>query len=602
MKIMKRNLTMMLFVLTLMISLISCNKEELFNEPVVVVIEDDPTNTDDTDDNTNDPTLPCDFTLENIQPNATIIINCILDLGGQTVNLPANVTLEYEGGDIINGTLNFGDGGIIDASLLNSTLALTGSSPQVKDPTFTFEPDRWGIVEGVVSDEVATTNTSIINETISSLRGLGIDTFVIDKMDAYFGINTETRKPHAIFVPSNFNLIMSDNTNLRVQPNGLTHYALLFSWEVDNVLISGGKLWGDRNTHDYNSISSSHEWGHVIFFKAVHNGVVDNVEMHEGTGDGFYLSSSSDRNADGSLKPDRRESFNITVKNCLLDGNRRDNISLVDGRDIFIEYNTIRNTGNGNSVSPAVGLIVESREQKTPDGNSLNKWEIVENVHIRHNIFEDNFSDIVLLSGEKAYIYENTFKSTRAVTVSAAADGEIYNNKFERPEGLMSNSFAVTLESRYFANGEDRVKNYEVINNTFTGYQYAILAGGQGHKIKDNTITECKRGIILGNLRDIEFDNNTISSNVSDSFGYYTFSGETFIRNCLIKNGETDVIGTPLFFSNKNNDEAGDITIDNVDFNGRVRLEAVQNITIKNSIYSDIKLVDCNPTLINNNN
>lgn len=592
----------MVFILTIMISMISCNKDELFVEEKEVVIEE-PTDTDDTDNDDDDvnTALPCDFTLENIEPNSTIIINCILDLDGKTVDLPANVTINYEGGDIINGTINFSEGNIIDGNLLNSSLTIGGSTPQVKDPVFMFKPERWGIVQGKVSDEVALNNTGLLNSLITKTKELGATTFEIDEMDAYFGINVDTRKPHAIFVPSDFNLVMSDNTNLRVQPNGLTHYALLFSWEVDNVLISGGKLWGDRYKHDYNSISSSHEWGHTIFFKAVHNGVVDNVEMHEGTGDGFYLSSSSDRNADGSLKPDRRESFNITVKNCLINDNRRDNISIVDGKDVFIEYNTIRNGGGNNGTSPRVGVIIESREQFNPDG-TVYTWEKTENVHIRHNVFEENIAaDIVLLSGEKAYIYGNTFRSKRAVSVSAAVDGKVYDNSFERPEGLMSESTGLNLRSNYLANGVHRVTNYEVTNNTFTGYQHAIMAGGQNNKIKNNTITNCLRGISLISSIDIEFDDNKISSDLSKSYGYYTFSDEKSIKNCLIANGETNVQGLELYFSNKNNDEPGDIIIDNVDFNGDIALNNAQNITVKNSTFNDIEIKNCTPTLTNNN-
>ena len=89
-------------------------------------------------------------------------------------------------------------------------------------------------------------------------------------------------------------------------------------------------------THDYTTISSSHEWGHIIRFKGVHNAVVDNVEMHEGSGDGFEVFGVSDRLADGSLKPGKWESFNITVKNCLINDNRRQNITIADGTNIFI--------------------------------------------------------------------------------------------------------------------------------------------------------------------------------------------------------------------------------------------------------------------------
>ncbi|MBU3822290.1 right-handed parallel beta-helix repeat-containing protein [Flavobacteriaceae bacterium XHP0103] len=597
----------------------SCNNEELFIEPIIEVVEEPTTpddditteedevleeeeNTEDVDDTPVEAsTTPCDFNLSTVQSGATVVINCVMDLDGQTINLPSNVTIAYEGGDIKNGTLNFSGGSVISGELLNNTLELTGTLPTLKENEFDFIPNRWGIVEGKVSDEVASTNSDIINQTIDLVKELGVDTFLIDKLDAYFGMQDLGQSKYAsVFIPSDFSFIMTENTNLRVQPNDLEKHALLFSWNADNVLISGGKLWGDRYTHDYSG-GGSHEWGHIISFKGVHNGIVDNVEMHDGAGDGFYVWPDTDRNADGTLKPGRRESFNITVKNSLINNNRRNNISIVDGTNIFIEYNTITNGGSANSVSPAVAVIVESRATMAPDGNSLYTWEKTENVHIRHNIFEDNRADVVLLSGEKTYIYGNTFRSKSGVGIAAAADGKVYNNTFENTERLASNSKALVLESRAFSNGEYRVKNYEVTNNTFTGYQYGILANGAGHEIKDNTIINCERSITVGSSKDLEFYNNTITSNVSKSYGYYTFQTESSIKNCLITNGEINVQDKALFFTRKNNIEAGNIIIDNVDFKGDIKLNGVQNITIKNSTYDNIEIIDCSPTLINNN-
>src|SRR5690606_805290 len=71
-------------------------------------------------------TTPCDFLLSDATSNSTIEIDCRMDLKGQTVNLPAGVTLSYTGGEIINGTLNFSSQGIIDGNLLNKDLEIEG--------------------------------------------------------------------------------------------------------------------------------------------------------------------------------------------------------------------------------------------------------------------------------------------------------------------------------------------------------------------------------------------------------------------------------------------------------------------------------------------
>ena len=121
----------------------SCNNDELQTDDPVKESIKEPTDQPEG----NEITTPCGFDLSKVQANQTIVINCLLDLGGDTVNLPANVKLLYEGGDIINGTLNFSTNNSISGQLLSASLNLTGSIPLIKDPVFEFKPQRWGIVQ-----------------------------------------------------------------------------------------------------------------------------------------------------------------------------------------------------------------------------------------------------------------------------------------------------------------------------------------------------------------------------------------------------------------------------------------------------------------------
>ena len=260
-ELMKMIIRPMYLILVFMISL-SCNNEELFVEPVTEVIDepvdDEEQDPEDTDDDF-DATQPCDFTLDNIEPNSTIVINCILDLDGATVNLPANVTILYEGGDIINGSLVFSGTSVISGELLNSSLTLGGSSTQMKDPTFNFDPQRWGIVEGKTTSEIALRNRDILEDMFIQTKNMGITTFSIDKMDAYFEVGNINNlsvfrsNEHGILIPSNFNLKMSKDTHLRVFPNNSSNYALMAIYDSENITIDGGNLYGDRNEHDYSS-------------------------------------------------------------------------------------------------------------------------------------------------------------------------------------------------------------------------------------------------------------------------------------------------------------------------------------------------------------
>lgn len=552
--------------------------------------------------------------LASSRANCTWVVDTDRNLNGESISLPAGVTVEFAGGSIRNGTLVF-RGGKIDGRLLNSRLVIRGNARLI-DPLFKFVASKWSITQGVVSDAVATVNRENIRKAINTVKALGGDTFEIDNIDAFLNVSTAPGGGRhdidaSIFIPSNFHFKMGGNCNLRVQPTFTERSLLISSVSTENIKISGGKLWGDRYTHDYTTIASSHDWGHLIMLRGVHNSVIDGVEIHEGVGDGIQIGGISHRFNDGTLKPGGRESKNVTVRNCLINDHRRNNISIVDGTDIYIEYNTIKNAGSGddrkgvssNGTSPRAGIDIEAFKNNAPDNNSVYDFEKTEDIHIRNNIFEDNYAvDVALYNGEKTYVYENTFRSLRAISAAFSFNNKIYNNNFQRPAGLMPGSQAINFEPRYWANGNHRIKDFEVYDNSFSGYQFAIVAGGQGHTFTNNKMINNQRGAVLITSEDLVFDNNIISSNVSRSFGYYTFNTGIPIKRCLVKNGVVNVQNKGLQLVNVNNDESGEITVDGVDFSGGgILLNSAQGITIKNSTFEDIEIVKSDPILLNNN-
>src|SRR5690606_17680351 len=134
-------------------------------------------------------------------------------------DLPSDVTLEYDGGDILNGTLNFNNGKI-DGKLLNQTLEIKGTA-NLLDAIFEFIPKRWDIVEGTIDSDRALKNTIGLESLMEFVKGLGATTFEMGAFDAYFEISKVTSTTsnqnfyptvEAINVPSDFNLQMSDNT------------------------------------------------------------------------------------------------------------------------------------------------------------------------------------------------------------------------------------------------------------------------------------------------------------------------------------------------------------------------------------------------------
>ncbi len=625
--IMKRILKTMLLILIFMISSISCNKQELFvEEPVVVVDDDKPDdtgNTDDDDDDT-DATLPCDFTLDNVAANSTIIIDCIMDLDGQTVNLPANVTLSYEGGDIINGTINFGDGGIIDGDLMNSTLTFTGSSPQVKDPVFTFKPDRWGIVEGKVSDEVALNNKNVLNSLISETKKLGVTTFEIDEMDAYFDVrsfldNSKYSIERSISLPSDFTLKMSDKTHIRVQPNQTHSYILMGIYKGDNITVIGGNLYGDRWEHDYSPFSdlknrprNSHEWGHVFQIAGGRNIVVDGVHISDASGDGFGVHGSLIRNPDGTPQAGEIVSQNVTLRNSTVEASRRNGLSLLDGDGILIENCNIIDTAQGESPSgvefssagtwPKYGISFEAWRQRV--NGELREFNKIENVTLRGNTFTGNSAgDVVLYTCSKITIEDNFFDSR--IGNIAAFDIVIRNNRFKariEKDGKPYN-YGISIASR-IVEGQEMNYNYTISGNRMEGYGNAMILSGKDFKVHNNTFVNNGNALGLESLDGGEFYKNKFNSNVPISLGYFSRGGD--LKNVSVRDEIINVDYRPINFRKIKAASGTPLTFTNCEMisadNKANFIEDCENISITdNIINTDFSIYTSQNIVIENN-
>ena len=548
-ELMKMIFKPMYLVFFLFLSVVSCNNEELFVEPVIEVVEDDPANDEDTEETVTDASEPCDFTLDNIEANSTIVINCILDLEGATVTLPANVTILYEGGDIINGTLNFSDNSVISGELLSATLTLSGSTPQMKDTTFNFDPQRWGIVEGPTTSEIALRNRDILEDMFVQAKAMGVITFSIDKMDAYFEISKVTSTTsnqnwypsvEAINIPSDFNLLMSDNTIIRTQPNNRGNSGVLMAVrDVANVTVTGGVLYGDRDTHEY---VNTGEDGQLLFMiHGSNNIVVDGVKMTMGSAGGLNINALN-----FSFLPDYVPSSNIVVKNCVFDNNRRMNTSITDGYNIIIENNTYLNAGQPNEYSEGgnVGYAINIEALRARDANgALVLYERAYDIIIRNNVERGSRSGAVVITiGENITIENNDFESK--VDYAYTSGSKIRNNTFT---ASVESAKAPAIGAG--GNG-DTVFNNEISGNTISGYGVAIAAYHRDLRIYNNVINDCGTGIQLKSFSDSEIYNNTITSNRTGSKGI--MAHVTNVNNVNIYKNTIDVKTDIFYFVNLN--------------------------------------------------
>jgi hypothetical protein len=522
----------MLFIFLLMLLTASCNKQEIFLEDLISGVVEDET-TEDSEDATIYTSLVCDFDLSTASAGDTIIINCIMDLNGQSINIPADVSIIFEGGDIINGTLNFGDGGIIDGRLLNHTLTITGSTPQIKDPTFNFDPTRWGIIEYEVTQEEAATNNLVINDLLIQAQALGATTFKIDKLDAYFYGNV--RYQGGIEIPSNMNFKMTENTHLR-QFVTASFRSLIYLHEVENINVSGGYLHGPRNIAGFDPYVGG---GNLIVVSTGDNVTFENIHLSNSAQDGMNLESNG-----LAYQPYYIPSKNITVRGCTFDSNRRNNLSITDGMDYLIENCTFLNAGinmeHSDGLAPRFGIDLEPEVH-----DADNPWQRLERVVIRNCTESGSAQGGIVFADGDDYVFDgNTFET--GVFMAGASNVKITNNNLK--EGIN-----IGIEPGWY--GRLHNKNTIVSGNTITGKGdgkgVGISATNQDVKIFNNHIINCGVGIQLNSLKDSHVYNNTIESIGANDDG---INAIFYLDNVLIENNAITVKDFLWYFDYVNAD------------------------------------------------
>jgi parallel beta-helix repeat protein len=502
-------------------------------------------------------TTPCDFTLNGVEANATVEIDCRMDLGGQTITLPAGVALTFKGGEIINGTLNFSGQGVIDGNLLNKSLNVEGDV-KLNNTEFQFYPERWDIQQGTVGYQRALDNRYELEGVINLVKELSGTTFYIDKFDAFFEITKVTSTSNlnfypsveAINVPSDFNLVMTDNTHLRVFPNGEKDYALLAVREVSNVTISGGNLHGDRDSHDY-SMGGSMEWGHLLDLHAAENTRISGVHMSMALGDGMKIHSLRH-----TFESNYAPSNNIVVTDCVFDNNRRNNLSITDGYNIIIENNTFLNasndTPNSTGVDPGFAIDVEAFRSRGSDGELI-YYEIAKDITIRNNVERNSrVGGFIVSIGYNVTIEDN--HSERGISFSIANGTRIVGNTIEavssedREKGFGIKAGKSSSESA-------SIYDNKVLGNRIIGCNIGIYVGNVDVEVSDNTIEDFNTGIYPVNVSKSVIRDNTMSSNRSQSKGVFVFSTE--ISDVIFEGNDIQVAGDPFRFTAVNEGISG---------------------------------------------
>ena len=153
----------------------------------------------------------------------------------------------------------------------------------------------------------------------------------------------------SINLRSHTRLKMDSSAKLVAIPNSSSRSYVVKAWRVNNVEITGGSIVGERVKHK----GTSGEWGMGVDILASAKVYVHDLNVSNCWGDGIYI---------GAIGPSGSavSSTDVTVKNVVSTGNRRQGLSMGPVQRVYVVNSTFTNT---NGTAPQAGIDIEPSTQ-----------------------------------------------------------------------------------------------------------------------------------------------------------------------------------------------------------------------------------------------
>ena len=271
-----------------------------------------------------------------INKNTTYIIKWQYDLQGSTITLPEGSVLKFKNeGRLTNGTL-IGNNSSLDISsnsvrFCNITIEGTWCVPVINSSLFMFGKDA----------EQNTKNFRSMCMLTSDENG-----GIIHVAGGEYLIRLDAKNESCFCLNSRTELIIDGDIIL--EGNDLELYQIVQIKNKENVKVHGlGTLVGDVETHS----GSSGEWGMGI---AILDS--DNIELRDLTikncwGDCIYI---------GQVGYEKSSySKNVFIDNVICQSARRQGMSIISGKDIYVINSKFIDTGSIKFTAPGAGIDIE---------------------------------------------------------------------------------------------------------------------------------------------------------------------------------------------------------------------------------------------------
>ncbi|WP_164515044.1 right-handed parallel beta-helix repeat-containing protein [Paenibacillus lentus] len=339
---------------------------------------------------------------------------------------------------------------------------------------YVLDPMEWGIQ---TNGTEAIKTTEGLNAALAYAKNAGYpEVFIPKGIYLIHGVGKNEFAPEreaGVKVPSHMKLTLDHEAELKVEPNSSKGYSCIYLREVENVSISGGILTGDLDEHVLSTNpEETHEWGFGIYLHGSRNVSIENMKIRKFTGDCIFLGSVGVLGID----PDYAEPEKVTIRNCSLDGARRNNISITAGEHILVENNEITNAGTVEGTMPKAGIDIEGYGEGDID------YEVPRNIVVRGNFFRGNFrSSILNFNGYEVVIEGN--HSDNTISYGNGTDTVISGNVLVRTDGTLT-----AIAGQQVSQGFDG-NNVTIVGNIIKGFGSGIDARGKDVVVTGNTIS-----------------------------------------------------------------------------------------------------------------
>ena len=341
------------------------------------------------------------------KPNTIYIIQYDYCLAGQTIEVPENCVLDFQGGSLRNGVLA-GKGSSILAEpskVIFKDINIEGDwlVPDIYDKWFFLEETYQFVSNDIINSILKLSNDNCFN-TIHFVSGRtywfentykGKANIGDDVRPLYQKLISDEYSFLRIFegITSNSHIVLSSHIKMIPQNQGV--YFVFSIIDKSNVIISGnGSICGDAHDHIYSDpfVSDSSyygELGHLLLIASCENVIIRDITLSDAFGDCVYIGPHIIE-----LATDKQGSMNDPSKRVVIDNvkiqyARRNGIT-VSGHDVSILNCCFMGCGveEIQGTAPKCGIDFESDHIKYGDEY------VCKNVIMSNCKFEGNAYDI----------------------------------------------------------------------------------------------------------------------------------------------------------------------------------------------------------------